>query len=203
MKRPSSLINFSLNTFIKICLMDTGQRIAEIQKRLSGPGGYDFYQTMQKAVRLHTSGEVEQALSILDAPANTTERKHNKDAYSRFVSKFGNSRTIEPINRKRTIQFRSAGISISVDPLFETTKGDARNVYALWATQSPAMTQRYGAVACHIMRQVFSNDPLGNANFFFCDLVGGKTYSEKQINNNTSLILSADVTSIGTLVKEL
>jgi hypothetical protein len=197
------LINFSLNTFIKICLLDTGQRIVEIQKRLSGSGGYDFYQSLQKAVRLHSDGKRDQALSVLDAPVNFTERKHNTDAFNGFISKFGSSRTLEPLNKRRTIRFQNAGISISVDPLFELTKGDARCAYTLWATQSPAMNQRYGAVACHIMRQAFSNDPLGNANFFFCDLVGGKTYSEKQVNNNTSLILAADVTSIGTLVKEL
>jgi|GEM_PF-5021546 len=37
----------------------------------------------------------------------------------------------------------------------------------------------------------------------FADLVRNKVYSEKQINNNTNLILMADVNSIGTLVKQL
>ena len=197
------MINFSLNTFIKICLMDTGQRIAEIQKRLSGSGGYDFYQSMQKAVRLHASGKPDEAQTILASPVNATERKYNQDAYDRFASKFGSSKSIEPLKNKRTVKFQSAEISISVDPLFEFMKSETRNACGLWATQSPPLTQRYGAVACHLMRQAFANDQLGNANFFFCDLVGGKTYSEKQINNNTSLILAADVTGIGTLVREL
>ncbi|WP_299872438.1 hypothetical protein [uncultured Sulfitobacter sp.] len=198
-----SLINFSLNTFIKISLLDTGQRISEIQKRLSGPGGYDFYQTMQKAVRFHASGDHDKALAVLATPTNAVERKHNQEAYSRFATKFGGSKSIEPLKSKRTLNFPNAGISISIDPLFELTKKETRNCYGLWATQSPPLTQRYGALACYLMRRAYANDPLGNANFFFSDLVGGKTYSEKQVTNNTSLILAADVTSIGTLVKEL
>ena len=197
------MLNFSLNSFIKICLMDTGQHITEIQKRLSSTGGYDFYHTMQKAVRLHASGQVEEAIALVQTPVNAVERKHNLDAFKSFTSKFGSAKTLEPLNEKIAIQFDSAGISISFDPLFETSKGDVRQAYSLWATQTPLLTQRYGAVACHLMQQAYSKSPLGNASFFFTDLVNGKTYSEKQINNNTSLILSADLKSIGTLTKEL
>ncbi len=197
------MLNFSLNTFIKICLLDTGQRIGEIQKRLSGSGGYDFYQSMQKAVRFHASGKPQKASHVLLAPTNPVERKYNQDAYNRFVDKFGKSKSLEAVGKKRAVKFPKEGISISVDPLFENTKGEARNAYGLWATQTPSLTQRYGAVACYLMRNAYANDSLGNAKFFFSDLVGGKTYSEKQINNNTSLIIAADVKSIGTLVKEL
>ena len=43
---------FSLQTFIKISLMDTGSRITEIQKKLSQTAGYDFYNSFQRAVRV-------------------------------------------------------------------------------------------------------------------------------------------------------
>ena len=58
-------------------------------------------------------------------------------------------------------------------------------------------------MACHIMRRAYANSSLANGAFFFADIVSGKVYSEKQITNNTNLILMADVNSIGTLVKEL
>lgn len=195
------MINFSLNTFIKICLLDTGQRIAEIQKRLSGGTGYDFYQSLQKAVRLYAPGNPDEATSILEV--NAVERRHNQEAFNRFEGKFGGLRSILPISSKRTLTFPNDGISISVDPLFEITSKDSQNAYALWATQSPPLLQRYGAVACHIMRRANASGALGNKKFFLCDLVNNKTYSEKQINNNTSLILAADVSSIGTLLKQL
>lgn len=197
------LINFSLNTFIKICLLDTGQRITEIQKRLSGGTGYDFYQSVQKAVRLYAAGKPDEAINILDAPANAVERRYNQEAFNRFEAKFGGSRSILPISFKRTLTFPNDGISISVDPLFEITSKESQNAYALWTTQSPPLSQRYGAVACQIMRRANANGSLGNKQFLLCDLVNNKTYSEKQITNNTSLILAADVSSIGQLLKQL
>jgi hypothetical protein len=197
------MITFSLNTFIKICSLDTGGRISEIQKRLSSPGGYDFYKPLHGAVRAFCSGNPTLATSILAAPVNLVERNHNAAAYSSFLSKFGNSKSIAPLKHPKPLKFASAGISIAVDPLFEITKGGVRNIYCLWPTQSPALTQKYGAVACLIMRSAYSNSALANGLFHYADLVSNRVYSEKQITNNTSLILSADVNSIGTLVKEL
>lgn len=197
------MINFSLNTFIKICLLDTGGRISEIQKRLNGPGGYDFYKPLQKAVRAHCSGGSAQIDHILDAPVNSIERKHNREAYEAFKEKFGATKTLEAINAKKTINFSKAGISITVDPLFEVTKSGTRQAYCIWPTQKPQVTQKYGALACHLMRRAYGSGPLANCSFLFADMVNNKIYSEKQITNNTNLILMADVNSIGTLVKEL
>lgn len=78
-----------------------------------------------------------------------------------------------------------------------------RQVYCLWPTQAPQLTQKYGAVACHIMRTANSSGNLANSSFYLADLVSNRVYSEKQITNNTNLILKADVNSIGTLIKEL
>jgi hypothetical protein len=55
--------------------MDTGQRITEIQKRLSSTGGYDFYHTMQKAVRLHASGQVEEAIALVQTEPDRVYRR--------------------------------------------------------------------------------------------------------------------------------
>ncbi|MEM6309976.1 MAG: hypothetical protein AAF754_07990 [Pseudomonadota bacterium] len=197
------MITFALNTFIKICLLDTGGRISEIQKRLEGKGGYDFYKPLQQAVRAHCDGYPQKAADILNRPHNATERKYNQEAFDSFNQKFGSIRSLQAVKQSASVQFRAAGITIKVDPLFEHVKSGSQNVYSLWATQQPSLTQKYGAVACHIQRLAYANSSLGNSSFHFADLVENRTYSEKQITNNTNLILMADVNSIGTLLKQL
>lgn len=160
------MITFSLNTFIKISLLDTGGRISEVQKRLNGSGGYDFYKPLQNAIRAHSSGQASKALSILETPKNETERKHNKAAFDVFLSKFGTIKSLTAVKNPKQLKFPSAGIAISVDPLFEISKSGTRQVYSLWPTQNPPLTQKYGAVACHIMRLAYANSGLGNSFFF-------------------------------------
>ena len=46
---------FSLQSYIKICLMDTGNRISEIQRKLEGKTGYDYYNSFQRAVEEYCS----------------------------------------------------------------------------------------------------------------------------------------------------
>lgn len=197
------MLTFSLNTFIKVCLMDTGGRISDLQKRLAGTGGYDFYKPLQRAVRAHCTKERLKVDGILNAPVKESERKHNRAAFESFEKKFGSVRSLSPVSSARVLKFPSAGIAISIDPLFELTKAGSRQIYSVWPTQKPQLSQRYGAVACHIMRRTYSSGALANASFHFADIVSGKVYSEKQVTNNTNLILMADVTSIGTMVKEL
>ena len=197
------MIVFSLNTFVKICLLDTGGRISEIQKRLNGSGGYDFYKPLQNAVRAHSSGRHVKASQILAAPSNEIERKRNNLAFAAFDARFGALRSIQSVKSPKKLDFPNSGISILVDPLFEISKSGIRQVYSLWPTQSPPLTQKYGAVACQIMREAYSKTGLANASFLFSDIVSNRIYSEKQITNNTKLILMADVNSISTLVKEL
>jgi hypothetical protein len=197
------MITFSLNTFIKISLLDTGGRISEIQKRLTSASGYDFYKPLQKAVRLHSSGLDDEAIDTLLMPANEIEKKYNQEAFNTFKTKFGSNRSLCSVNESKVIKFSSAGIAIKIDPLFIISKSGNEQVYSLWPTQKPQLTQRYGAVACYLMRSAYANSGLGNRPFFFANLIDNKVYSEKQITNNTNLILKADVNSIGTLVKEL
>lgn len=197
------MITFSLNTFIKICLLDTGGRISELQKRLSGPGGYDFYKPLQKAVRAHCAGQKTKVDEFLDAPAKEIERRYNREVFESFESKFGSVKTLEAVKSPKLLKFASAEMAISVDPLFELSKSSTRQIYCVWPTQKPQLSQRYGAVACHIMRRAYSSGPMANGAFFFADIVSGHAYSEKQITNNTNLILMSDVNSIGTLLKEL
>lgn len=194
------MITFSLNSFIKICLLDTGGRISEIQKRLAGSGGYDFYKPVQRAVRTHCSGEKMKVDEILDGPVKDTERQYNRKAYEKFEAKFGNVKTLDAVNYSTSLQFPSAGFEISVDPLFELTKAGVKQIYCIWPNQKPQLSQRYAAVACHVMRRANSTGPLANGAFFFADIVSGHSYSEKQITNNTDLILMSDVNSIGSLL---
>ncbi|MCX2724339.1 hypothetical protein [Roseibium salinum] len=107
------------------------------------------------------------------------------------------------VDSPKAIQFKEAGISVVTDPLFEYLKAGNQSTFSLWPTQKPQLTQKYGAVACHLMRTAYANSALGNRKFYFFDLVNNKTYSEKQINNNTNLILLSDVNSIGDLIKKI
>jgi len=198
------VVVFSLNTFIKLCLLDTGGRISEIQKRISGAGGYEFYKPLQTAVRSHCSEKDSIKIDeILNAPNNDIERKYNKAAFDSFHAKFGTSKSIEAVKFSKRVSFPKAGISINVDPLFELSKSGVREIYSVWPTQQPELTQRYGAVACYLLRQAYSSSAFANGSFFYTDIVSRKTYSEKQISNNTNLILTADVNTIGTLLNEL
>jgi hypothetical protein len=192
-----------MNTFIKICLLDTGGRISEIQKRLNSTGGYDFYKPLSGAVRAHCDRDYDEVEDILNAPSNDVERNHNRFAFNKFSDKFGSKTSLEKITKSKKIMFDASDISITVGPLFEIEKSGDRQIYCLWPTQKPPLSQRYGAVACHLMRRAFANETLGNGSFYFADLVSNKVYSEKQISNNTALILKADAQSIGNLIKEL
>ena len=188
---------------MKLCLLDTGGRISEIQRRLTSPGGYDFYKPLQRAVRAHCSGQQELVNDILGSPVNDNERRYNQEAFEKFLAKFGGVRSLNSIESPKALEFPDAGISITTNPLFEVTKQGNLQIYSLWATQKPPMTQRYGAVACHILRRAYSSTSLGNGSFLFYDLNNSRSYSERQITNNTELILLADVNSIGTLVRNL
>lgn len=197
------MLTFSLNTFIKICLMDTGSRISEIQKRLSSTGGYDFYKTLHKAIRTFATAGQDKVEEILAAPVNDVERKRNRDAFLVFQEKFGATKSLDAVKMPKLLKFPDAGIAISVDAAFQIVKGGTLQIYSVWPTQKPELSQKYGALACHIMRRTYSNTAFANASFFYADLVSEKSYSEKQVTNNTNLILMADVSSIGTLIKEL
>lgn len=195
----SVLNKLSLNTFIKLCLLDTGGRIAEIQKRLSSDKGYDFYKPLQKAVRAFSNNSEPSAEEILAAPVNEIERAHNRKAFDSFKNKFGSIRTLDSFQNPKHLKFEAVEVEIAVDPFFELEKAGTREIYSLWPTRTPQLTQRYGAVACHIMRRSFANTQFSNANFFFADLVSNKVYSERQITNNTNLIFETDVSTLGKL----
>ena len=197
------MINFSLNTFIKLCLLDTGDKISELQKHLGPHQGFGFYLPLKQSVRAFCDGDKEKAVKIISNPANEIQRERNKDAFDVFCKKFGKSNSLEKVKQDEVLKFSSAGISITINPLFEISKSENRQVYSLWPNKKPVLTQRYGAVACHLMRRAYGNSNLANCSFFFTDTVAGKTYSEKQITSNTSVILNSDVESIGRLLKNL
>lgn len=198
------MLTFSLNTFIKICLLDTGGRIQEIQRKLERSGGYDFYKPFQRATRSKISGSSQLDVEgILSAPVKEVERRYNTDTYNAVQTKFGSIRSLEAIRNKKALPFPEADLEITVDPLFQYSKSGNLLTYSVWPTLKPELTQRYGAVACYIMRQAYRGLGLSNSSFHFYDATKDKSYSEKQITNNTSLIVNADINSISTLIKEL
>jgi hypothetical protein len=198
------MLTFSLNTFIKICLLDTGGRIQEIQKKLESSGGYDFYNSFQRATREKISGASDtDVAAILNAPSKEVERKYNTEAYNSVQNKFGSIRSLESLSKKKKLTFLQADIEITVDPMFQLGKSGNLLSYSVWPTLKPELTQKYGAVACYIMREAYKGTGLSNSMFHYYDTTKDKSYSEKQITNNTSLIVNADINSISTMIKEL
>ncbi|MFT6426132.1 MAG: hypothetical protein ACJAXG_000052 [Celeribacter sp.] len=198
------MLTFSLNTFIKICLQDTGDKVNEIKRKLDGSGGYDFYKPFKRAARAEFMGmpndEVE---GILDAPSKDTERQYNRAIYNSVIEKYGNKATVTPIDQKNTLTFHAHGIEISLDPIFSFEQSGMTQAFSVWCPLKPKLSQKYGAVACYLMRQAYSSSPLGNAQFFFYDAVENKTFSEKQIRPNTKIIFDTDLNTISSLIKEL
>ena len=88
------MIDFSLNAFIKLCLLDTGEKILELQKRLVPGTGYVFYRPLQQSVRAFCDGDKEGAAKIISKPTNEIERERNKDAFDIFCKKFGKSNSL-------------------------------------------------------------------------------------------------------------
>lgn len=195
---------FSLQTFIKICLMDTGGRLQEIQKKLEPANGYDFYNSFQRAARVFCEDkESDKPDEILAAPVREAERKYNTDAYTAFKEKFGTSRTLEAIKKPKIFIPEGASFEISIDPLFGIEKSSVKYAYLPWLIQKPSLTQKYAAVACFIMRQAYKGTNLSNWQFNVCDLTTGKTYSENQVTDNTPRILVYDAKQISNMLVEL
>ncbi|WP_444463249.1 hypothetical protein [Rhodobacter capsulatus] len=185
---------FSLASFIKICLMDTGSRISELRKKIESQGGYDYYNSFSRAVGAFIEdGNRDRADEILAEPRNDHERSNNMGCFEAFIAKFGTTRSLTAVTAKKSWTAPNAKFSINISPLFEIEKAGTRQVFATWALQKPDLSQKYGAVACYIMRQAFSGHPLANAGFYFYDLTGGKIYSERQVSNSTSRIFASDV----------
>lgn len=81
-------MNFSLPTFLKLCMLDTGAAISELQKRVNGPSGYDFYHTLYGAIRHYalTKDSDESRDEILQV-TNDSERSNNLQAFENFLGR--------------------------------------------------------------------------------------------------------------------
>lgn len=198
------MFTFSLSTFIKISLLSTGERIAEIQKKLDDADGYDFYNSMTKAIRAKANAESQATLDrILASPSRDIERTYNTAAFNSFETKFGSKRSLERLSTKAHLFAPDRSFRITVDPLFRIMEKNVATAFCVWPSKSPALTQRYGAVACYIMRQALQSSAMANSQFGFFDATSNKKYSERQVSNNTNLIFRADCGSISALLHSL
>lgn len=195
---------FSLQSFVKVCLLDTGGKIAELQKKLEPSNGYDFYNTFNRAVRAYCDDKSSSKPGdILSVPTRDVERKLNEAAFNAFKGKFGTKRSLETIKNPISFVPDNANFEIFVDPVFGFEKAGSRLAYLPWTIQKPALNQRYAAIACYIMRQAYMGTKYGNWQFNVCDLNSGKNYTENQITDNTPKILAADARMISNFLLEL
>lgn len=185
-------------------MMDTGGKIAELQKKLDPSGGYDFYNSFSRAVRTYCEDKAsDKPAEILAAPTREVERRHNEAAFNAFKDKFGSIRSLEAIKKPTAFVPENANFEIVVDPIFGFEKAGAKLAFLPWAIQKPVLSQKYAALACYIMRQAYKGSKFGNWQFNVCDLNTGKNYSENQITENTSKILAADARMISNFLSEL
>ena len=184
--------------------MDTGNRISEIQRKLEGKTGYDYYNSFQRAVEEYCSDKKSaKPKAILAAPANEIERKYNTDGFNAFVKKFGMSLSLGSVKKQKIYLPEGANLEISINPAFSVEKGGVKKVFLPWLIQKPELTQKYRAVACYVMQQAYKSTNLGNCQFNIVDFVAGKIYSQNQITNNTKLIVNSDSKTISDLLGSL
>lgn len=194
---------FSLASYLRICQLDTGQKITAIERKLNSTTGYDFYHSLNRAIRARVGGKsTEEIEDILLSPSNAAEREYNLAAYRVFETRHAKRRGIEVLAHKRTYKVPNSAISIVCDPLFRTTENGVEWVHAIWATRTPPLQNKYGAVGCYVLRECFRNSSLANATFAIANLVDYKRVSDKSINNTTSAILRSDASTLTSLISE-
>jgi len=183
--------------------MGTTQKISYISNRMNQNSGYDYYHTLSKSILAYIEGAPpEQIDSILEAPKNAFEREHNRAAYNAFLTRFGKSKNISSVRKKRTFNIKGALFKIECDPVFSTVEGGIFWVHALWAAQNMKLQKVYGGVGCHILKECYRGTELSNSNFAIVDLGVPYRHSEKSINNHTVSTLKHDAASISRLIEE-
>lgn len=195
------MVTFTLNSFLKISGLETAKQIAEIDKKVQNTSGYDYYHSLNRAVRAHIANEdVNQIEKILTSATNTHERENNAAAYIKFIERYGELKNIELLKQPKNLDFSKYGFSIKCDPLFIIEEKGERLVHSVWPNQNSKLSQSYATVGCLILRRTYTSSSLGNCRFCVANLNSGKRITDKNITNNTSLILEADARKIGALL---
>lgn len=195
---------FTLASFLRICQLDTGQKITAIERKVNSAAGYDFYNSLSRAIRARADAKsTEEIEDILLSPRNAAEREYNVAAYRVFEKRYARRRDIEAQNNKRTYKVPNSAIAIICDPLFKTTENGVQWVHSIWATRSPMLQNKYGAVGCYVLRECFRASNLSNSTFAIANLVDDKRVSDKSISNTTSAILRSDADTLTRLILDV
>jgi len=197
-------VNFSLGSFLRLCQLDTDQKLRSIERKLRDGSGYDYYHTLNKAIREHLRGSSSEYIQdILMSPSNASEREYNLAAYKTFSKRYGSKRTVEALSKPKTYPLEGTGLKIKCDPVFSTVEKDVTWAHAIWAARTPPLQQKYGAVGCLIMRECYRATRLANATFAVANLVDGKRIGEAQVNNTTAKVLRSDAGTIWQMIQEV
>ncbi|MBO9396140.1 hypothetical protein J7400_05585 [Shimia sp. R9_2] len=195
---------FTLSSFIRLCQLDTDQKIAAIDKKINGGASYNFYQSLTRAIRAHLAGESSDVVDdILQSPTNAVEREYNTAAYQGFSERYASKRKIEAIKRPRTYEIPGHNISIACDPLFLTLEKDTSWVHSIWAARTPQLQRKYAAVGCLLLRECYRSTALANSTFALANLTNGSRTGEKSVSNTTRAILRSDASTIANLIADV
>lgn len=194
---------FTLASFIRICQLDTGEQINAIARKLNSSSGYDFYHSLNNAVRARAAGKSKEEIEdILLSPSNASEREYNLAAYRVFEKRYGNKKGLEALTQKRTYKVPGSAISIVCNPVFRTTENGTQWVHSIWGIRTPQLQNKYGAVGCYVLRECFRTSTLANSTFAMANLVDDKRISAKSIGNATSAILKSDARTLTQLIED-
>jgi hypothetical protein len=197
-------MRFSLQSFIRLTLLDTNFLISALQRKLTSSGGYDYYWTLGRAINSHILGKSEDEIhDILTSASNPTEQNYNRLAYENYKKKFGKKKDIATANLQKTKSYQNGEVSIQFTPNFTVTDSKGQHTYCIWANQTTKLTQSAGAMACYMLRDAYRNSKASNHQFYLVDLAADRTYSEKQISNTTSIAFQIDVGKVASILTRI
>ena len=201
------MLNLSLQTFIKYCHLNQFQLVSELDKKLNGKSkGHNFHWSLKKAIHSHIEGASQQEIDdILASPKrwNEYEAKYNREAFEKFIAKFGKCREIEVVNEERYYSIPKYELQLKVDPWFKTYEKGQGHLHLVWATQKPEILQSIANIGTLVLLDSFKGTQHGNAKFCFMDLVKPKRYSDSTISDKTHRVFEDYCRNISNTAKSV
>lgn len=186
----NNTLTLSLNAFIKLSAMDMSKQMAEISRRMqSDVGGYDFYRTLNQAIKAFiqnkTNDEVDYILSKASSPS---EENYNRLAFEAFKKRFGSKKKkLSTFDKKNNLMLANKSVGVLVAPAFMLETSNEVEVYHIWATQNPTLNRYMGGMGCYICQEAFRKTSAANYKFKFFDAVSRRVYTKFQ-NNTPALV---------------
>ncbi len=97
----------------------------------------------------------------------------------------------------------AANLGVKVDPLFSVEEKGVEQIFCVYATKKPQLSQKYAAVGCYIQRGLLGRSVLSNGTFCMFDAAQKRKFSERQVTNMTAQILRSDARRLSGDIEDL